>query len=189
MGAADDVVNGIPLIRHRSTGLFIPQGSTADPAFQRLYAAADEFHQPGRPTLVTDPMLGRPPTWARVGGKTLGVVGGVLTVYDSFMSQWEQDSKYHPEWDTGDRVASATYNAATEGGGAIAGGLLGAQIGAYAGSFIPIPVVGTLGGALVGGAIGAFAGSKVGKAAGTAFKEAGEAVADKAKDTWNSLFG
>ena len=170
-------------------GLVVPQGSSVDPEVKRLAALADDWHQPGKPTFVTNPGLGRPPTWARVGGRTLGVLGAGLTVYDSYMSQWEQDQKYHPEWSTGERVASAGYNAATEGGGAIAGGLVGAQIGAYAGSFIPIPVVGTLGGALVGGAIGAFVGSKAGKAVGQGLKEGGEFVADKIGDAWNSVFG
>ena len=153
-------------------GLVVPQGSSVDPEVKRLAALADDWHQPGKPTFVTNPGLGRPPTWAKVGGKALGVIGAGLTVYDSYMSQWEQDQKYHPEWGTTERVASAGYNAATEGGGAVAGGIVGAQIGAYAGSFIPIPVVGTLGGALVGGAIGAFVGSKAGKAVGQGLKEA-----------------
>jgi len=170
-------------------GLVVPQGSAADPAVQRLAALADDWHQPGRPTMVTNPGLGRPPTWARVGGRTLGVVGAGLTVYDSFMTQWEQDSTYHPEYSTGQRWASAGYNAATEGGGAVAGGIVGAQIGATVGSFIPIPVVGTLGGALVGGAIGAFVGSKAGKAVGTGLKEGAEFVGDKIGDAWDSLFG
>jgi hypothetical protein len=170
-------------------GLVVPQGSSVDPEVRRLAAVADDWHQPGKPTFVTNPGLGRPPTWARVGGKALGVVGIGLTVYDSYMSQWEQDAKYHPEWGTGERVASAGYNAVTEGGGAVAGGIVGAQIGATVGSFIPIPIVGTLGGALVGGAIGAFVGSKAGKAVGQGLKEGAEFVGDKIGDAWNSLFG
>ena len=170
-------------------GLVVPQGSAVDPEVKRLAALADDWHQPGKPTFVTNPGLGRPPTWARVGGRTLGVLGAGLTVYDSYMSQWEQDAKYHPEWSTGQRVASAGYNAVTEGGGAVAGGLVGAQIGATVGSFIPIPVVGTLGGALVGGAIGAFVGSKAGKAVGQGLKEGAEFVGDKIGDAWDSLFG
>jgi hypothetical protein len=186
----DDVVRGTPVIR-RPSGLLVPQGSTGDPHVPRLAAAADGpgFHQAGKPTLVTDPRFGRPPTWARTGGRALGVVGAGLTLYDSFVSQWEHDGQYHPEWSTSQRVASAGYNLATEGGGAVAGGIVGAQIGAAVGSFVPIPVVGTVGGALVGGAIGAFAGSKAGKAVGRGLKEGGEAVADGAKKVWKSVFG
>jgi hypothetical protein len=184
----DEVLNGTPLVR-RASGILVPQGGSADPRVARIAQVADGdgVYRPGR-SLTTSPTLGRPPTWARVGGKALGVVGAGLTIYDSFAGQWEEDSKYHPEWSTGQRVASATYSAATEGGGAVAGGIVGAQIGATVGSFVPIPVVGTVGGALIGGAVGAFVGSKVGKAVGTGIKEAGEAIADGAKKVWDSIF-
>jgi phage tail tape-measure protein len=66
---------------------------------------------------------------------------------------------------------------------------MGAKFGAAAGSFIPIPVVGTLGGALVGGAVGAFVGSKAGKLFGRGVKEGAEALVDGAKDVWDSVFG
>ncbi|MBO3085129.1 hypothetical protein [Cellulomonas fengjieae] len=170
-------------------GLVVPQGSMADPEVKRLAKLADDWHQPGKPTFVTNPGLGRPPTWAKIGGRTLGALGAGLTVYDSYMSQWEQDEKYHPEWSTGQRVASAGYNAATEGGGAVAGGLLGAQLGATVGSFVPIPFVGTVGGAIVGGAIGAFVGSKAGKAVGQGLKEGAEVVGEKIGSAWKSVFG
>jgi hypothetical protein len=186
--APDDVWHGRPYVRAPS-GLLVPQGVTLDPYAQRLAAAADDWYPANRPTFVTDPGLGRPPTWARTSGRALGVLGTGLTLYDSYASQWEHDATYHPEWGTGERVASAAYNTATEGGGAVAGGLIGAKIGAAAGSFIPIPVVGTVGGAIVGGAIGAFVGSKAGKAVGRALKEGAEALGDKIGDAWNSVFG
>ena len=115
---------------------------------------------------------------AKIGGRSLFVAGAALTVYDSAASQWDQDEKYHPEWNTGQRVASASYSAATEGGGAVAGAWAGGEIGAMVGSFVPIPIVGTVGGALVGAAIGGFIGSKAGKAIG-----------DLGKSAWHSLFG
>jgi len=186
--APDDMFRGRPLVRLPS-GLLVPQGSAVDPGTLRLAKAADDWHQPGKPSFVTDPELGRPPRWAKIGGRALGWAGAGLTVYDSFMTQWENDEKIHPEWGTGERVASATYNATFEGGGAVAGGIVGAEIGATLGSFVPIPVVGTLGGALIGGAVGAFVGSKAGKATGVALREGGEAVVDGVKGAWNSLFG
>ncbi|MDT0164107.1 hypothetical protein Q9R32_00885 [Actinotalea sp. AC32] len=188
--APDDVVRGTPVVR-RPSGLLVIQGSAADPHVGRLAGAADSpaFYPRDRPTFVTDPDLGRPPTWARTGGRALGVLGSGLTLYDSYMSQWEHDAKYHPEWGTGERVASAAYNTVTEGGGAVAGGIVGAQIGATVGSFVPIPVVGTVGGALIGGAVGSFVGSKVGKATGRLLEEAVSEVGDTVKDAWNSLFG
>lgn len=117
------------------------------------------------------------------------MAGAGLTLYDSYMSQWEQDAQYHPDWSTGQRVTNASYNMAAEGGGAVAGGILGAKFGAAAGSFVPIPVVGTVGGAVVGGAVGAFVGSKSGKMAGRMLREGGEAFVEGAKDAWDSLFG
>lgn len=183
-----EIFQGKPYARTPS-GILVPQGVTLDAQARRIVEAADDWYPANRPTLVTDTSLGRPPRWARVGGRTLGVLGTGLTLYDAWASQWEQDAKYHPEWGTGERVASAAYNTATEGGGAVAGGIIGAKLGAAAGSFIPIPVVGTVGGAIVGGAIGAFVGSKAGKAAGRVLKEGAEAVVDKIGDAWNSLFG
>lgn len=185
----DDIVNGRPVIR-RASGLLVPQGGTADPRVQQMRRLGDGpgVYRPGR-GFTTDPGLGRPPAWARTGGRVLGVAGTALTLYDVGASQWEHDQKYHPEWSTAQRVASTGYSVATEGGGAVVGGIYGAQIGATVGSFVPIPVVGTVGGAIIGGAIGAFVGSKAGKAVGTALREGGEAIADGAKKVWNSLFG
>lgn len=186
----DDVVRGMSMVR-RPSGLLVPQASAVDPAVIRLAQQADGpgFYHPNERALVTDPKFGRPPTWARTGGRVLGVVGAGLTLYDSYQTQWEHDGKYHPEWGTGERVASAGFNAVTEGGGAVAGGILGAQLGASVGSFIPIPVVGTVAGAIVGGAIGAFVGSKAGKAVGRSLAEGAEWIGDEAKDAWTSLFG
>ncbi|WP_149814456.1 hypothetical protein [Serinicoccus marinus] len=188
LSTADDVHDGQAFVR-RSSGVLVPQGGSADPRLSRISTLTDEAtYRPG-PNVTTSPDLGRPPTWARTGGRALGAAGVGLTVWDSAASQWEHDQRYHPEYSTGQRVASAGYNVVTEGGGAVAGGLVGAHYGAIAGSFVPIPVVGTVGGALIGGAIGAFVGSKAGKAAGTALKEASSAVADGAKKVWGSLFG
>ena len=69
----------------------------------------------------------------------------------------------------------------------MAGGLIGAHYGAIAGSFIPIPVVGTVGGALVGGAIGAFVGSKAGKAVGEGLQQAGSAMVAQANQLPNQV--
>lgn len=185
---ADDTVGGTALVR-RASGLLVPQGGSGDPRIAKLSALAEEgFHKPG-PGLVTDTKYLRPPGWAKVGGKALGVAGAGLTLYDSYMSQWDEDSEYHPDWSTGHKVADASYNMATEGGGAVAGGIVGAELGATVGSFVPIPVVGTVGGALIGGAIGAFAGSKLGKATGDLVKEGASKVADGAKHVWHSVFG
>lgn len=186
----DAVVKDTKLIRLPS-GFFVPQGGSADPTVPRLaeVSRGPNFFQPDTKNIVLDGP-GRPPTWARYGGRGLFVAGTALTLYDAGMSQWEQDQKYHPEWDTPKRVASAGYNVATEGGGAVAGGIAGAELGATVGSFIPIPVIGTVGGALVGGAIGAFVGSRAGKAGGVWVREKMAApIADGAKKAWKSLFG
>ncbi|MBO1751408.1 hypothetical protein J4G33_06285 [Actinotalea sp. BY-33] len=153
---------GIPLVQHRS-GLFLPQYSSADPAVLQLKEASQgpTFHRLDRPTLVTDAGLGRPPTWARVGGRSLGAAGTGLTVYDAYARQWEEDRLAHPGWTEDQRVLSATTTAAVEGGATAGGAWVGAKLGAAAGSFFPIPVVGTVGGALIGAAIGAFVGGRL----------------------------
>lgn len=183
----DDVHNGMPIVR-RASGIYVFALSDADPRMPRVNELIDEAtYRPG-PNFTTDPNLGRPPTWARTGGRALGVVGVGLTLWDVGATQWEHDQRYHPEYSTGQRVASTSYSVATEGGGAVALGLVGAHYGAMIGSLIPIPVVGTVGGALVGGAIGAFVGSKAGKAVGEGLKQAGSAIADGATKIWNGLF-
>lgn len=182
----DDVVNGRPVVR-RASGLLVPQGSSGDPRVRQITAAGDEAtYRPGR-RLVPDPNLGRPPAWARNGGRALGVLGTGLTLYDSAISQWQHDQQYHPDMGTGERVARAGYNVVTEGGGAVAGGLAGAKIGATLGAFGG--PVGMIVGGVVGGAIGSFIGSKAGKAAGRALKEGGKKIADGAKKVWKGLFG
>ncbi|HEY0693940.1 MAG TPA: hypothetical protein VGD71_33450, partial [Kribbella sp.] len=130
---ADDVVRGTQLIR-RPSGLLVPQGSSADPNVARLaeQSRGPGWQQPGRS--LSPEGFGRPPTWARYGSKGLFVAGTALTLYDVGMSQWENDKQYHPEWSTGQRVASTGYSVATEGGGAVAGGIVGASWGASIGT-------------------------------------------------------
>lgn len=184
------VFRGVPMVDHPS-GIVVPQYSLADPAVEQLrqIAAGPTFSRPGDRTFVVDPKYGSPPTWARIGGRSLSVVGAGLSVYDGYRMQWERDAIENPDWSTGQRVASASYSAAWEGGGAVGGGIAGAKVGAFVGSFIPIPVVGTAGGAIVGGAIGAFVGSKAGRWAGDGAKEAAGWLGDTVKGAWNSLFG
>ncbi|MDQ1292842.1 MAG: hypothetical protein QG608_723 [Actinomycetota bacterium] len=179
-------VNTVP--GNRAMNLILPQGGPGDSTKAQILKDAKSTYQKNGPSLVEDVTFGRPPTWAKVGGRALGAAGTALTLYDSYRGQWEQDTKYHPEWSTEKRVANASAIMATEGGGAVIGGLYGAQLGAAAGTFIPIPVVGTVAGALVGGAVGSFAGSKVGKAGGRLGREAVEYVWDLGKSKWKGLF-
>ena len=118
----DDVFRGTPFVRAGS-GLLVPQGSAADPAVARLGAMADgpDWYKPTQRSLVPDPELGRPPTWARTGSNALFVVGAGLTLWDSAAGQWEEDSTYHPEWTTGQKVADTAVTTTLEGGGAVAG--------------------------------------------------------------------
>lgn len=180
LDTVDDVILGDPYVRLPS-GFHVPQGGSADPNISRIAneSMGPGFQQPGRS--LSPENFGRPPTWARYSSKGLFVVGTALTLYDVGASQWEHDQKYHPEWSTGQRVASTGYSLATEGTGAVGLGMLGATWGASIGTAI-FPGVGTVIGGIVGGAVGAFVGSKVGKAAGTVLKQG-------AKKIWNSLFG
>jgi hypothetical protein len=93
LGPPDDVVRNIAVVRHPSSGLWVPHGSSVDPGTRRLGTGPGWF-QPGQRGMVADPSYGRPPTWARLGGRALGVAGAGLTAYDSFMSQLEQDAQY-----------------------------------------------------------------------------------------------
>lgn len=185
---SDTVHQGRPFVR-RANGLYVPALSDADPRMPQVARTIDDAtYAPGR-QFTTGTSVGRPPTWARTGARVLGAAGIGLTLWDVGASQWEHDQRYHPEYSTAQRVGSTSYALATEGGGAVAGGLVGAHYGAVLGSFVPIPVVGTLGGALIGGAVGAFIGSKAGKAVGEGLKQAGGAIADGARKIWNGLFG
>jgi hypothetical protein len=180
LDTAEVVVRGVPQVRLAS-GIYVPQGGSADPNNLRIAneSKGPGFQQPGR--TLSPESFGRPPAWARYGSKGLFVVGSALTLYDVGASQWENDQKYHPEWSTGQRVANTGYSVATEGGGAVLGGMAGATWGASIGTAI-FPGAGTIVGGIVGGAIGAFAGSKIGKAFGTGVKQG-------AKGLWNSMFG
>ena len=187
-----DVFRGTPFVRSGSAAAGAA-GQCGRP--RRRQARRDG----GRPGLVQAdaalarprPRLGRPPTWARTGSKALFVVGAGLTLWDSAAGQWEEDSTYHPEWSTGQKVADTAVTTTLEGGGAVAGGyygaIAGAELGATIGSIFPGP--GTLIGGVVGGLVGGFVGSKAGKAVGTALKEGGEALWDGATSAWHSVFG
>ncbi|NAZ77658.1 hypothetical protein GTQ99_19910 [Kineococcus sp. T13] len=122
-----DEVGGVPVVARG--GLLVPVGSSADPAVEAILARsmADDVHQPGRAVFVTEGW-GRPPAWARTGGRALGVAGVGLTLWDSFAGQWESDRQLHPEHGTGPRIAKASAVAAVEGGGAV-GSFVGSKAG------------------------------------------------------------
>ena len=101
-------------------------------------------------------------------------------MWGEYSNQYNSDLQAHPEWDDGDRVASATENAVIVGGATAAGGAGGAWAGAAAGAAIGsiFPGPGTLLGGIAGGVIGGVAG-------GWGGGEIGEGI----KDTWDGLFG
>ncbi|WP_134772092.1 hypothetical protein [Ornithinimicrobium flavum] len=166
----------------------VDRRAVVDAVTPRILQLSDDAVHPVGRQLVPDPTVGRPPAWARHTGRGLVVVGTALSLYDAGASQWEHDQRYHPEYSTGQRVASTGWNVATEGGGAVAGGIAGAKVGAAFGATIGsvVPGLGTGVGAVVGGvlggAIGGFVGSKAGKAVGRGLREGAERV-------WSSLFG
>ncbi|WP_010145929.1 hypothetical protein [Serinicoccus profundi] len=189
------VVQGRPWTTSPS-GLLVPepvergrlsQGRIQGSAARRGTLIDDATYAPWR-RLVPDPTIGRPPAWARHGGRGLIVVGSALSLYDAGASQWEHDQRHHPEYSDAQRVASTGWSVATEGGGAVAGGIAGGKVGAGIGAAVGSVVpglgtgVGAVVGGVVGGAVGAFVGSKAGKALGTGLREGAEAV-------WDSVFG
>ncbi|HET8795120.1 MAG TPA: hypothetical protein VFM62_01965 [Arthrobacter sp.] len=153
-------------------------------------------------TFSADPSDARPPAWAKWGGRGLGVAGAGITLWDATSSRWRQDLVEHPEWDTGARVASAGIDAVAVGGTSLALAAAGAKAGA---------VVGTMIGGPVGLAVGVVVGAGAGFVMGTVGKEIGEwarekwddeldavaegvadaggAIADKAGEVWDSLWG
>lgn len=128
------------------------------------------------------------PNWAKKASNGLGVVDGALSVYKNWSEQWNQDQLEHPDYSTGERVASAAATAAVEGGLSLAGSSMGTAVGATIGSFIPIPVVGTV----VGGAVGGWIGGAAGEGLGNFIRNVGEKGAAEAakgalKETWENL--
>ena len=78
--------------------------------------------------------------------KSIGVIGTVEALWEGKKNYDDGLKKY------GQATAARDAVAHTDSG--VTGQVLGAQIGAIAGSFIPIPVVGTVLGTMAGGAIG-----------------------------------
>jgi hypothetical protein len=180
------------------SGLLVDSQGSASPALAAGRQAIDDavssrtFTTAGTSGLAWDTSLGHPPVWASTAGKGLAVVGVGLTLYDAGATQWEHDATYHPEWSTGERVASTAATTVVVGGAAAAGGwagaVTGAEVGASWGAALGsvVPGLGTAAGAVVGGIVGGvaggFIGSEAGRAGGTLLKEAGTAM-------WNGLFG
>jgi hypothetical protein len=161
------------------SGFAVEAGSAADPQIRpQAPINMTAFHEPGT-RLVADPEMASPPAWARNAGRGLFALDVGITVWDEGSSQWNADLQAHPEWDTGQRVASAGATVAIVGGSSLAGGAAGAWAGAQAGAAIGAlgGPVGVAAGAVIGGLVGGFVGS-----------QAGEWVGGKAKDLWDSLW-
>lgn len=172
----DEIINGVGYTRMPS-GLLVPVGSTLPPPPTTM-AVPDGWKS--KPFLTPTPNAVTPPGWVRTGGKVLGIAGAGLTVWGQYSDQYNADLQAHPEWDEGQRTASATENAVIVGGASAAGGAGGAWAGAAAGAAIGsiFPGPGTLIGGIVGGVIGGVAG-------GWGGGEVGKGI----KDVWDGLFG
>lgn len=163
------------------SGFAVEAGSPADPQIRAeapINMAA--FDEPGT-RLVADPDTASPPGWARFAGHGLFALDAGITVWDAGSSQWNEDLQAHPEWDTGQRFASAAGNVAFVGSGSLLVGAGGAWLGAKSGALIGLAVGGPVGaaaGAVIGGLVGGWAGSS-----------AGELVGEKAKEVWESIWG
>lgn len=161
-------------------GIAVEAGSAADPQIRaQTPISMAAFDEPGT-RLVADPEMASPPGWARFAGKGLFALDAGITVWDEGSAQWNEDLQAHPEWDTGQRAASAGANVAVVGGLSLAGGAAGAWAGAQAGA-----AIGALGGP-VGAAAGAVIGGLVGGIVGSS---AGEFLGEAAKEMWESIWG
>lgn len=145
-----------------------PRAPVVDPAAPRIPAAA------------VDPAVARAAQIADVAGRVgrpLVVVGAAVDAYNLYNAENKVEE--------GSRIAGGWA-------GAWAGGTVGAKGGAIVGTFIGGPVgtvVGGVIGGVVGGVAGYLAGSEVGQAAYNVLKEPVGAIADGAKNVWNSIFG
>lgn len=172
----DEIIRGIGYTRLPS-GLLVEVGTMTSPPPTTM--ALPEGWK-ARPFLTAVPDAVAPPSWLRTGGKVLGVAGAGITVWGEYSNQYNSDLQAHPEWDDGDRVASATENAVIVGGSTAAGGAGGAWAGAAAGAAIgsifpgPGTVIGGIVGGVIGGVAGGWGGGEIGKIA---------------KEKWNGLFG
>ncbi|TFD91447.1 hypothetical protein [Cryobacterium serini] len=172
----DEIIKGVGYTR-LSSGILVTVGTATSPVPTSI-SLPDGWKS--RPFLAAVLDAVAPPTWARTAGKVLGVAGVGLTVWGQYSDQYNSDLKAHPEWDDGDRAASATQNAVIVGGASAAGGAGGAWAGALAGAAIGsiLPGPGTIIGGVVGGVIGGIAGGW-----------GGDKIGNGIKDTWNGLFG
>ncbi|MCC3302026.1 hypothetical protein [Arthrobacter sp. zg-Y895] len=142
-------------------------------------------HEYERTVLVANDELANMPPWAKRAGNALGALDIGLSIYDNVTEEWNQDLIDHPEYDTGERVASAAKNAAFETTGSVLGGAGGAWAGAAAGAAIGsvFPGPGTLIGGIVGGFVGGFFGGAAGEAAGSYAQDKTEGKSHE--DSWN----
>lgn len=117
-----------------------------------------------------------PPTWAKNGGKILGVAGGAVTMYSAYSTEYNESIVRNPEYTQDQHVAEAAKRGTVKGGfevaGAAAGAAVGASWGATIGTAIPVPVVGTVVGGVVGGLVGGLIGGFFGKKSGEKVEEA-----------------
>ena len=132
------------------------------------------------------------PEWADTASRGLAVVGTGLSIFGAGQSQWEQDSKEFPNMSTGEHVARAATTGAFVGGGAAAGGWMGAETGAEIGAAAcvetgPVALACGAAGALIGGFIGSKFGAEVGSGAETVAKGAWHGLEGGAKKVFSWL--
>ncbi|CAM5449088.1 hypothetical protein [Leifsonia shinshuensis] len=130
-----------------------------------------------KPVFSGSPSVGNPPTWARVGGRALGVAGIGLTLWGTYADSYNATLVRHPQWTDAQRQEQAVSDTVTFGSASVAGAAVGAMAGAAAGAAIGsiFPGPGTIIGGIVGGIIGGIA--------------AGEAVGAGAKAMTHGLGG
>ncbi|MGJ4845796.1 hypothetical protein [Leifsonia sp. Le1] len=151
--------------RSSSSGFMVPDG------FQKPQAMPGGkpegwYH---KPVFSGSPSVGTPPTWARVGGRALGVAGIGLTLWGTYADSYNETLLRHPQWTDAQRQNQAFSDTVTVGSASVVGGaagaMAGAAVGAAIGSIFPGP--GTIIGGIVGGIIGGVA---AGEAAGAGAK-------------------
>ena len=142
------------------SGLLLPQSAAPAPETPRVSSSQ----------LRAVPVA---PTWAKYGGRGLGVLGAGVTLYGAWGTEYNESLVRNPQYSESQHQTEATQRAAVTGGFEVAGALGGAAVGASWGATLgsAVPVVGTIAGGILGGLVGGLVGGFAGKKTGESVEE------------------
>lgn len=173
VGQVDEMITRAEQLRAHADALKTPSGHVVDPP--RYYDLLDEAQ---RLDDAVPPARANLPSWELPRGLTRG-----LAILDVAAAGYG----IYSDWDEEGPTQAIVSNAVPAAAGIASGMAAGAYIGGVAGSFIPIPGVGTaigiVGGAVVGGVVGAFTSGAI----DSMFDNGITAVGDAVSEGWNEV--